>query len=192
MKKNPRKRQIVEAAARTIAEKGYESSSIKEIAAEAGLPAPGLIHYYFKTKEEILREVVKQSRERYEKEFGDTMPGRSSELFGAEEGAPRKTSEEHGPEWYKLRYEFFAQGLRDATLAGDVSRLLEVGRGGIAGVLDSALLGLGDQERESLSAILLACFDGLALQKLLYPELDLEKTYALLETMILDRFPAAE
>lgn len=192
MKKNSRKKQIVEAAARTIADKGYGSASIKEIAAEAGLPAPGLIHYYFKTKEEILREVVKQSRERYEEEFGDTLPGRSSELFGAEEGKPHKAADEHGPDWYKLRYEFFAQGLRDATLASEVSQLLEVGRGGIAGVLDSTLLDLSDEERESLSAILLACFDGLALQKLLHPELDLEKAYTLLETMILDQFPAAE
>lgn len=192
MKKNPRKKQIVEAAARTIADKGYESASIKEIAAEAGLPAPGLIHYYFKTKEDILREVVKQSRERYEEEFGDTLPGRSSELFGAEEGLPRKNADEHGPDWYKLRYEFFARGLRDTALASEVSELLEVGRGGIADVLDSTLLGLGDQERESLSAILLACFDGLALQKLLHPELDLEKTYMLLETMILDRFPGVK
>ncbi|MCQ4087993.1 TetR/AcrR family transcriptional regulator [Saccharibacillus sp. JS10] len=187
MKKNPKKKQIVEAAARIIAEKGYESASIKEIATEAGLTAPGLIHYYFKSKEEILREVMRESRERYEEEFENPSLRPSSDLFGSEEYQAHVT-ERRDPDWYKLRYELFAQGLRDPALSHDVYQLLEVGREGIADVLDSTLIHLSEEERESLSAILLACFDGLALQKLLRPELDLEKTYALLETMIVDRF----
>ncbi|GGN93993.1 TetR/AcrR family transcriptional regulator [Saccharibacillus kuerlensis] len=192
MKKNPRKMQIVEAAARTIADRGYESASIKEIAAEAGLAAPGLVHYYFKTKEDILHEVVRQSRDRYEEEFEEVLPGASPELRETN-ASPRRTADGgREPEWYKLRYELFAQGLRSTALAGEVADLLETGRQGIASVLDSTLGDIEPDEREALSAVLLACFDGLALQKLLQPDLDLEKAYTLIETMIIGRFPASE
>jgi TetR/AcrR family transcriptional repressor of bet genes len=52
-----RKQEIVDALLRVMAERGYEKASIQAIAKEAGL-APGLIHYHFKTKQEILLELV--------------------------------------------------------------------------------------------------------------------------------------
>ncbi|MDO3410029.1 TetR/AcrR family transcriptional regulator [Saccharibacillus sp. CPCC 101409] len=192
MKENPRKKQIVEAAARAVANRGYDHASIKEIAAEAGLAAPGLIHYYFKTKEEILREVLLQSARQYAEEMDGLRGEASPELFGPKGRRRAGETPGHEPEWYKLRYELFAQGLRNPELSAGVGGLMEIGRGGISGVLDSALHGLEEAEREALSAILLACFDGLALQKLLQPELDLEQAYALLEKMIVSRFPEAE
>lgn len=42
-----------------MAEKGYEKASIQSIAKAAGL-SPGLIHYHFKTKQEILVELTNQ------------------------------------------------------------------------------------------------------------------------------------
>lgn len=52
-----RRRQIIDALLREIAETGYERTSTVSIAARAGL-APGLIHYHFKSKEEILLALV--------------------------------------------------------------------------------------------------------------------------------------
>lgn len=194
MKENPRKHQIVDAAARTIAQKGYADASIKEIAAEAGLIAPGLIHYYFKTKEEILREVMHRNRRLYEAYFDDLFAESAADASVEHDKstAGRDEPEEHKPEWYKLRYELFAQGLRHPELSGDVAELLRVGREGISNVLAGTLDGLDAEENEALSAVLLACFDGLALQKLLQPELDLERAYALLESLIIGQFPTAE
>jgi AcrR family transcriptional regulator len=51
------RRRIVEAAARALARDGYASTSVKDIAAEAGV-APGLVHYYFSTKEELVAAAV--------------------------------------------------------------------------------------------------------------------------------------
>lgn len=52
-----RKKEIATALLRVMAEQGYEKASIQAIAKEAGL-APGLIHYHFKTKQEILLSAV--------------------------------------------------------------------------------------------------------------------------------------
>ncbi len=192
MKENPRKQQIVDAAARAIAQKGYADASIKDIAAEAGLAAPGLIHYYFKTKEEILREVVRHNRQLYEEDFGSRSAEEDSGIFAEADRQSDLEPDEKRPEWYKLRYELFAQGLRSRELSDDVAELLRIGREGISDVLAGTLNDLGDEDNEALSAVLLACFDGLALQKLLQPELDLERAYALLESLIIGHFPAAE
>jgi TetR/AcrR family transcriptional repressor of bet genes len=52
-----RRGQIVAALAQELAECGYDRASTKSIAARAGL-APGLLHYHFANKEEILLALV--------------------------------------------------------------------------------------------------------------------------------------
>ena len=52
-----RRTQILEAARAVLGRQGYAETSTKDIAREAGV-APGLLHYYFESKEEILIEVV--------------------------------------------------------------------------------------------------------------------------------------
>lgn len=52
-----RRSQIVAALLAEIAAQGYERASIQAIAKRAGL-APGLVHYHFRNKEEILLELI--------------------------------------------------------------------------------------------------------------------------------------
>jgi TetR/AcrR family transcriptional repressor of bet genes len=54
-----RRQQIVSALFLEMADVGYERASTKSIAERAGL-APGLVHYHFKSKEEILLELLEQ------------------------------------------------------------------------------------------------------------------------------------
>lgn len=65
-----RRAQIVQALLDTMAEHGYERATIQLIARRAGL-TPGLLHYHFKTKAEILNELVKTldglARSRYDR-----------------------------------------------------------------------------------------------------------------------------
>ncbi|MFF4761621.1 TetR family transcriptional regulator [Streptomyces sp. NPDC001292] len=49
---------ILEAARATFAERGYDGSSIRQIAASAGVD-PALVHHYFGSKDELFLEVVK-------------------------------------------------------------------------------------------------------------------------------------
>ncbi len=64
-----RRAEIVGALLAVMAEHGYEKATIQLIAQKAGL-APGLLHYHFNTKAEILLELVKTlahlSRQRFQ------------------------------------------------------------------------------------------------------------------------------
>lgn len=52
-----RKGQIVEVAAKLFAEKGFDGTSIDDIANACGI-APGLIYHYFDSKTDILRAII--------------------------------------------------------------------------------------------------------------------------------------
>ncbi|MFD0663753.1 TetR/AcrR family transcriptional regulator [Thermocatellispora tengchongensis] len=54
-----RRRQIIDAAIVTVAERGYANASLAQIAATAGI-SKSVISYHFAGKEELLREVVTQ------------------------------------------------------------------------------------------------------------------------------------
>lgn len=53
-----KRREIVEAATRVVARQGYRSTTIRDIAEEAGLSQAGLLHY-FGSKDALLIEVVR-------------------------------------------------------------------------------------------------------------------------------------
>ena len=49
---------IIAGAYQTLIRQGYEATSVKDIAREAGVP-PGLIHYYFTSKEDLLVAAIR-------------------------------------------------------------------------------------------------------------------------------------
>ena len=54
-----RREQILDAAVRVFAEKGFDRATNKDIASEAGI-TPGLIYHYFKSKEDLLRAILEE------------------------------------------------------------------------------------------------------------------------------------
>jgi len=52
-----RREQIIDAAMRVFAEKGFTRATNKDIAHEAGI-TPGLIYYYFESKEALLNAII--------------------------------------------------------------------------------------------------------------------------------------
>lgn len=63
-----RRGQIVQATIEVMAERGYAGASIQAIAAAAGL-APGLLHYHFRSKQEVLLAVVDELEARVTRRF---------------------------------------------------------------------------------------------------------------------------
>ena len=60
-----RRRQIVEALFKCLAEKGHQNITVKDIAKRAGLHY-GVIHYYFKSKDEIVSALADSLVSKYE------------------------------------------------------------------------------------------------------------------------------
>jgi AcrR family transcriptional regulator len=54
-----RREQILDAALRVFAQKGFVRATNKEIAQEAGI-TPGLIYHYFESKEDLLRAAIRE------------------------------------------------------------------------------------------------------------------------------------
>ncbi len=63
-----RRRQIVDALLSVMGQRGYEGASILAVARRAGL-APGLVHYHFASKQEILLEAIRQLTELFDGRF---------------------------------------------------------------------------------------------------------------------------
>jgi len=94
-----RRRQLVEAAARVIAEVGLEDATTRMIAAEAGAPLSSL-HYTFRDKGELLSGVYEYLLER----SGEMLREQVPEGCGVEAGARA------------LTLGFFEDALRDESL----------------------------------------------------------------------------
>lgn len=182
MESQDKKQEIIKAASKIMAEKGYEKATIKDIAREAEI-TPGLIHYYFQNKEEILSDLLLKASHEYTHEMKTLQQSLFTDHISDSAIRKPKNKVKNQPEWYKLRYELFAIGLRNPDITGGVNTILGNGRNGIKDVLSSVFPNAKDLD--TMAAILLACFDGLALQKLLDPDFDIDDAYGLLEKLAL-------
>src|SRR5260370_19519187 len=63
---------ILQAAYRVLIEQGYDATTIKAIAREAEV-APGLLHYYFANKDELLVEVLRDISSRHTENMRGAM-----------------------------------------------------------------------------------------------------------------------
>ncbi len=177
MPQETRKR-IIAAAYSVLAEKGYEATTLKEISKVADA-APGLVHYYFGGKDQLLVEVLKAVGETAG-QLTQTTATDDLLKVALQQPIDRITQ---SPEWYRLRYELFALGLHNALLAPKVSELLAEGRENIAGSI-AQVLGETTVEPSVIAILLLAFFDGLALQKLMDPDLDLSTLHEVLAQIL--------
>lgn len=176
-----KREKIIHAANKVMSEKGYEKASIKDIAIQAGI-TPGLVHYYFRNKEEILIALLTEASNQYTLDMAHLQSAvRSEDLANAALNEPKERVKQQ-PEWYKLRYELFALGLRNPNISNSVDGLLENARSGITAVLQK-MTSNSKEEIEPIAAILIACFDGLALQKMLNPDFDIDRSYVILSEM---------
>ncbi|MFD1020844.1 TetR/AcrR family transcriptional regulator [Thalassobacillus hwangdonensis] len=178
MRKENKRQLLIDAAYKVFAKKGYKNASIKDIAKEAEI-TPGLVHYYFKSKEELLLEVQEHVQRRYQKQYEGRKP---QELSMKETLNEIKSRAEEDPDWYRLRYELYGLGLKNESIQHEVRSLLKSGRDSLAIPMQQVRGKKGDEEQ--LASILLACFDGLALQKIMDDTFDLDEAYGVLNQLM--------
>ncbi|EMT50184.1 transcriptional regulator [Brevibacillus borstelensis AK1] len=63
---------LIEQATRCLAEKGYASVSLRDIARESGVSL-GILHYYFASKEDLLLSVISGYKERFLQELEEDL-----------------------------------------------------------------------------------------------------------------------
>lgn len=178
---------IIAAAAKVLAEKGYEATTLREISREAQA-APGLVHYYFGGKDELLVEALQAAGQRFhqrmERLAQQMSTGWSLDALLTE----LRERVDLEPDVYRLRYESFSLGLHNPVIAPKVRERLAQRRNEIGSIIARALENMERSESVErfsldptlLAALLLALFDGLALQKIMDPTFDLEAAYHLL------------
>lgn len=185
------KERIIAAASKVLAEKGYEATTLREISREAQA-APGLVHYYFGGKDELLVEVLQAAGRRFHQRME-----RLVQQVSAEQSLEAFLTQLHErvelePEVYRLRYESFSLGLHNPLIEPRVRERLAQRRDELGSVIAKVLEnseGTEGMQRSSLdptllAALLLSIFDGLALQKIMDPTFDLEASYHLLAQML--------
>lgn len=169
---------LVAAAERVLTEQGYDAATVKEIGRAAGV-APGLVHYYFADKDALLAEVLREASERHLAEMSGLAAAQPPRELLAAALAERKRRVNETPEWYRMRYDLFALGLRNRALLPGVAVLLANGRLGIGNIVRK-ISGGQVPNPEAVAAVFLAALDGLGLQKLADPSFDLDEAYRVL------------
>ncbi|MEQ6897769.1 helix-turn-helix domain-containing protein [Microbacterium sp. KR10-403] len=171
-----KREEILTRALEVIAREGYHGASVKELAAAVGLSQAGLLHY-FDSKEELFTEILRKRDEIDTSAFGgiDAVPDdvdevragylhvirHNSEVPGVVELFSRLSAEAADPQHPAHR--FFLE--RNAALRTVFARVLlqaqEAGR--ITAAIDP----------DTLARIVQAVADGLQLQWMLEPDIDM-------------------
>ncbi len=171
--------EIVAAAYSLLSERGIEQTTIKEVARLAGV-APGLVHYYFASKDVLLQEVLQAAGQRYIDLIKQMMELRPKALAEEMFREPQ-TRVSVEPEWYRFRFELIAIGLHNEAVAPAARQMLAQGRECIAMMLERIT---GTRTgAEELSAVLMSCFDGLAIQKIIDPTFEIEPAFDALQRL---------
>ena len=117
-----RRRQILAAFARVLADHGFAGATVAAIAQEAGV-TPGLVHYHFDSKAELLEalvdELVRGFRERVHdrEEEGDALDAYGDAALALDERSDLTAA--------RCWVGVFAEALRDPALFRRVRRLID-------------------------------------------------------------------
>jgi AcrR family transcriptional regulator len=187
------KERIVDAAYRTLVKHGYHETSMKDIAAEAGV-APGLAHYYFETKEDLLVAAIEHGCEpvlRAWQQAGMNLSGPLPEdadpMMVARMGFELAKDElkAYGG-LFLLTFDMFGVGLHNPKIAAAVRTFIDERRAFIARITQGVIAGMADPPIASADAIAAAIWGslhGIYLQKVMDPEFDAEAAIDALSEM---------
>ncbi|MBC8496818.1 MAG: TetR/AcrR family transcriptional regulator [Anaerolineales bacterium] len=183
------KAQVILDAARTcLGERGYLATTIAEVAVEAGV-SRGLLHYYFKSKEELLAQVVRDGCEAT-LELVAAMFAVSETIDDLAAGLANglRAVLEMDPIYFNLVFECWAVARQSPLVAQELDDIFrqfrEAMRDGLAQAVARDVI-TPAIPLDKLAALLLAVIDGLGLQLVTHPEMvDDEVTWEALEMAV--------
>ena len=176
------KERIIEAAYRALVKRGYHETSMKDIAAEAGL-APGLAHYYFETKEDLLVATIEhacapamRAWEEAGMSLSGPLPENADPMGFARMGFDLAKQElKSYRSLFVLTFDMFGVGIHNPKIAAAVRSFIDERRAFIARITQGVIAGMPEPPTASADAIAAALWGslhGIYLQKVMDPGFD--------------------
>ena len=170
---------ILEAAFTVLSRQGYENTSIKDIAEEAGV-AQGLVHYHYKSKQMLVLAVLEYVCDKVE-------VGVAGEAGALAALAQTKEMLRDRRATNALYIQLIGVGLHDAAIGAGVRAFIREDR---AHVEDIARQVLGERQADTspargIAGVVWAAILGIIVQSLVDPEFDTDEAVDTLAVMSL-------
>jgi AcrR family transcriptional regulator len=179
---------LVVAAAKVFARRGYHAATVEEIAAEAGF-STGAVYSNFDGKEELFLALAdRQVKERVAEIEAVAEAVESEADAGREAAAQVRAFLESDPDWPLLFYEFWSLSVRDAELQGELAKRRDAIRDALADTLERVAKQLGFELRfpaPALATAISASLNGLAFERAADPEALPDEVFAEFITAVL-------
>lgn len=175
---------LLSATLDVIGETGLESATIKQIASRAGCNH-GLVHYYFRNKEELLVAAIEVANERYAARFRALAAGLSRGRLAHEAFALAAHVLRSDAKLWGLQAEIVALGLRRPDLRQTVAAVIGFATDRTAELVARARgRSAPDDDDRQTGALIRAAFDGFAVQAAFDPEFDLDRAIGTLASLL--------
>jgi AcrR family transcriptional regulator len=166
-----RREQILSAAIGLVAAKGYETTTIRDIA-EAADVSTGTVNYYFEGKEDVLRSALVEASRRFRARLDSALAETATPLEAlrahAAAATPRTDAERRNQ---AVWVEFWARAQRDEQLRALHERVYDAWRRQLAATVAEGVAAgaFRSVEPEAWARHFAALVDGLALHVVLHP-----------------------
>lgn len=180
--------ELVAAAARVFAQRGYHKATVEEIAADAGF-STGAVYSNFGGKEELFLAIAdRQVQARVEEIEAVADAAEGDGDAGTAAAAQFRAFLESDPDWPLLFYEFWSLSIRSPELQDQLARRRNSIRDALADALERVAAQLGFELRFSSTALataIAAALNGLAFERAADPEALPEEVFTEFVTAVL-------
>jgi len=192
-KKEEKINTILTTALSLLAKKGYENATINDIADVGGI-SRGLLHYYFKDKEDLAAQALTFGfGPMWDSSIGKIQSARSPEQLVDTMIDVLKKNTKENPDLTALLFEMWVSGRRSAKIRKVFNDGFEEAITRLKRLVELAsslgIIKINKEESEGIIRILLAMYHGLAIQLLANPEkIDDKKIWVPVRRMLLSAF----
>jgi AcrR family transcriptional regulator len=179
---------LVAAAARVFARRGYHKATVEEIAAEAGF-STGAVYSNFDGKEQLFLAIAdRQVGARVAEITAVADVAERQGDAGTEAADQFRAFLEADPDWPLLFYEFWSLSVRNPELQDELATRRDAIRDALAGTLERVAVELGFELRfpaQALATAIAASLNGLAFERAADPDALPDEVFAEFVTAVL-------
>jgi AcrR family transcriptional regulator len=179
--------QVLAAAAKVFARRGYHRATVDEIASEAGFTI-GALYSNFAGKEELFLALADRQVEERIAEVDAIAEAAEDDTAGDEAAEQLRKFLERDPDWPLLYYEFWSLSVRNPELEGELAKRRDAIRDALAETLDRVAEKHGFKLRfpaPVLATAIAASLNGLAFERAADPKALPDEVFAEFVTAVL-------